>query len=88
MDDILRDFDRTPDQELIRRVKEAIMEGLATRNIDFTRILGEERIAKENRLVPEYIERFFLRATNKLDVPYEKRKDGFYRISSVPYDLR
>ncbi len=74
MDDILRDFDRTPDQELIQRVKEATMEGLATRNIDFTRILGEERIAKENRLVPEYIERFFLRATKKLRCSVREKK--------------
>jgi superfamily II DNA or RNA helicase len=88
MDEILKDFDRTPDQELIRRVKEATMEGLATRNIDFTRILGEERIAKENRLVPEYIERFFMLAAKKLEIPYDRRTDGFYRISTVPYELR
>src|SRR5437867_620484 len=48
MEEILADFDRIPDEELVRRVREATLEGLATPNIDLTRILGEDRKAKEN----------------------------------------
>jgi superfamily II DNA or RNA helicase len=88
MDDILKDIERIPDEEAIRRAKEATLEGLATKHIDLTRILGETRIAKENRLVPEYIEKFFLKASDKLGIKVEKRKDDFWRIASVPYDLR
>jgi superfamily II DNA or RNA helicase len=88
LDEILQDFERVPDEEAIKKAKEAALEGLATRYIDFTRILGEMRVAKENRLVPEYIEKFFLEAAEKLGVKVEMRKDGFWRIANVPYELR
>jgi len=88
LDEILQDFERVPDEEAIKRAKEAALEGLATRYIDFSRILGEMRTAKENRLVPEYIEKFFLKAAEKLEVKIERRKDGFWKITNVPYELR
>jgi superfamily II DNA/RNA helicase len=88
MEEILKEIERIPDEEAIKRAKEAALEGLAVRHIDFSRILGEQRIAKENRLVPEYIEKFFLKASEKLGLKVEKRKDGYWRISNVPYDLR
>ena len=88
LDEILQEFERVPDEEAIRRAREAALEGLATRYIDFSRILGEMRVAKENRLVPEYIEKFFLRAAEKLGIKVEMRKDGFWRIANVPYELR
>jgi len=88
MDDILKDFERITDEEAIKRVKEATLEGLATKHIDLSRILGEARIAKENRLVPEYIEQFFFKASEKMGIKVEKRMDGFCRISSVPYQFR
>lgn len=88
LDDILKDFERVPDEEAIRKAKEAALEGLATRYIDFSRILGEMRVAKESRLVPEYIEKFFLKASENLGLKVERSKDGFWRISNVPYELR
>jgi superfamily II DNA or RNA helicase len=87
IDDILRDFERIPDEEAIRKVKEASLEALATRHIDLTRILREQRVAKENRLVPEYIEEFFKRASRVLNIRMEKRHDGFWNIH-VPYEIR
>jgi len=87
IDDILRDFEKIPDEEAIRKVKEASLEALATRHIDLTRILGEQRVAKENRLVPEYIEEFFKRASRVLNIRMEKRHDGFWNIH-VPYEIR
>ncbi|MEM3447998.1 MAG: helicase-related protein [Nitrososphaerota archaeon] len=88
MEEILSEIKRIPDEEAIKRAREATLESLATRYIDLTKILGEARIAKENRLVPEYIEKFFLKASEKLGVKVEARKDGFWRISNVPYELR
>ncbi|MGC9014738.1 MAG: helicase-related protein [Thermoproteota archaeon] len=87
MDEILKDIESIPDRKAIEKAKEAALEGLATKYIDLSRILGETRIAKENRLVPEYIEQFFIRASKKLGINVEKRKDGFWRIPSVPHDL-
>ena len=88
MDDILKDFERIPDEEAIQRVKEASMEALATRHIDLSRILGEERVAKENRLVPEYIEEFFKKAADRLGIKMEEIEEKVWRISSVPFEVR
>jgi superfamily II DNA or RNA helicase len=88
LEEILEDFDRIPDQAVIQKVKEATMESLATRHIDLRAILGETRRAKENRLVPEYIEQFFKRAADRLNVTIEHRKDGFLRLTSVPFEFR
>ncbi len=88
MEDILAEMDRVPDNDTIQRVREATMEALATRHIDLSRIIGEQRLARENRLVPEYIERYFLRAAQKLELKIEKRKDGFWRVSFVPFEMR
>jgi len=88
MDDILSDFEKVEDIEAIKRVKLATMETLSTRHIDLQRIMGEQRQAKENRLVPEYIEAYFERAAKVWDIQMENRKDGFLRISSIPFEIR
>lgn len=88
LDEIVREIERVPDTEAIRRTRDAVLEGLATRHVDLQKVLGETRRAKENRLVPEYIERFFSRACNFLSVPLEQRKDGLWRIANVPYQIR
>lgn len=88
LNEILKDIEKVTDEEAVQRARDALLEGLATKHIDMSRILGETRIAKENRLVPEYIEKFFVKASEKLGIKVEKRKDGFWRISSVPYRLR
>lgn len=88
LDEILQEFDRITDEEAVARAKEASLQGLATRYIDFTPILKETTVAKENRLVPEYIEKFFLRAGEKLGLKVEKNGKGFYKIPRVPFDIR
>ncbi len=88
IDDILQDFERIPDEEAISKVREASLEALAVRHIDLTRILGEQRRAMENRLVPEYVEEFFKRAAKALNIKMEKRKDDLWRIASVPFEVR
>jgi len=88
MDEILSGFEKVEDVEAIKRVKSATMETLSTRHIDLHRIMGEQRQAKENRLVPEYIEAYFERAASVWDIQIEKRKDGFIRIPSVPFEVR
>jgi len=88
LEDIVAEIRAIPDQEAVRRAREAALEGLATRHIDFQWVLGEERRARENRLVPEYIERFFERACRYLEVPLERRRDGLWRLPNVPLELR
>jgi superfamily II DNA or RNA helicase len=88
MEDILAEMELTPDTEAMQRVRDASMEALATRHIDLSRIIGEQRVARENRLVPEYIEKYFMRAAQKLELKIEKRQDGFWRVASVPFEVR
>jgi len=88
LDEIIAGIEAVPDEGEIAKVKEATLESLATHHIDLTRILGERRIALENRLVPEYVESFFLRAADRLSMTVEKRQDGFLRVSNVPFDVR
>ncbi len=88
LDEIVREIEAVPDRQALQRVREAALEGLAVRHIDLQRILGEERKALENRLVPEYIELFFERACRFLNVPLEQQEGGLWRLSRVPYELR
>ena len=88
LDDIIAEINALPDERAVRQAREAALEALATRHIDFQRVLGEDRRARENRLVPEYVERFFVRACRHLGVPLEQRRDGLWRVDNVPYELR
>lgn len=88
LDEIIATLERVPDEEVIRRVREAPLEALATRHLDLQGVLGEERRARESRLVPEYIERFFERANTFLGLRAERRRDGLWRLERVPFELR
>jgi superfamily II DNA or RNA helicase len=85
---IIAEIEALPDQEAVDRTRKAALEGLATRHIDLQRVLGEDRRARENRLVPEYIERFFERACHFLNIHLERRRDGLWRLPNVPYEIR
>ena len=88
MDEILKDFDSVLDEDAVERLKAVTMESLSTKHIDLHRILGERRKAKENRLVPEFVEAFFHRASKAWDIGLVKRNADYYRITSVPFDIR
>ncbi len=88
LEEILGEIEAVPDEEAIRLAKEAALEALATRHIDMQGILGERQRARENRLVPEYLEAFFQKAAAFLGLPLERRKDGLWRIPRVPIGLR
>ncbi len=88
LEEIVSQIQAIPDAEAVEKVRQAALEALATRHIDLQRILGEDRQAREHRLVPEYIERFFERACRYLGVRLERRRDGLWRVPSLPYELR
>jgi superfamily II DNA or RNA helicase len=88
MEEILKDFEPETDPQTLERVREATLESLATRHMDLSRILGEQRRAKENKLVPEYVERFFQRAARALGISMERRNDGLWRITRIPFEVR
>jgi superfamily II DNA or RNA helicase len=88
LEEIVAEINAVPDEEAVRKARQATLEALATRHIDLQRVLGEDRRARENRLVPEYIEQFFERACHFNSIGVERRRDGLLRVPSVPYELR
>ena len=88
LDEIVAEIELIPDEDAVKRVREAALEALAVRHIDFQGVLEDMRKARENRLVPEYIEAFFERACRFLGVRCERRADGTLRVPHVPYELR
>ena len=75
-------------QKVRQALDEAKNLGLATQHIDLASIQEEEIRAKEHRLMPEYVERFFVEAFQSLGGTVESRADGLLRIERVPYELR
>jgi len=93
---VIESMDETSVRQTLERV---FMTGLATRHIDYSGILKESLLAEENRLVPEYVEDYFLRAFRRLGGKIssndgrpgtgdEKPKPATYTISNVPFELR
>lgn len=88
LEEILQDVDIKIDEKYIMQVKELLGESLATRFIDMS-MVEEFRIkARENRLVPEYVEAFFKKAFQAIGGKFRELRDGFLAIDSVPYELR
>ena len=88
MDDILEELDIKVDEGYISKIKDILGESLATRYIDYTRIREMAEKAKENRLIPEYVEEFFKKAFRMAGGKYRELKEGFLSVDSIPYDIR
>ena len=89
LEEIERELEVKLDRDYLERLKrEVFEEALATKNIDYTKLAENYERAKENRLVPEYVEEWFKRALEKLGGRVKERKDGFLSIEDVPYELR
>jgi superfamily II DNA/RNA helicase len=88
LEEIIKEIDIEVDEEYIRNVKSALGESLATKFIDYTRIKELFEKAKENRLIPEYVDEFFKKAFTKAGGKYNIRKDGFISIESLPSELK
>ncbi len=88
MDEILRELDIKCDEQYIAHIKEMMGETLATRYINYPKIKEWAERARENRLIPEYVEEFFKRTFTRLGGKYRLLKDGFLEISSIPSELK
>ena len=76
------------DEHTVRQTLERVfMASLATRHIDYSGLLKETLAAEENRLVPEYVQDYFLRAFRRLGGTIERRGEIF-SIPAVPFELR
>lgn len=81
--------------ERFRAITESTLEGLAKKELNLSAILGKSAEAKERRMVPEVIEKFFLAAAPEASL-HPKPVDGkdktsakgnVYRIGKVPRHL-
>jgi SNF2 family DNA or RNA helicase len=87
IEEIYQIVDEIDTAEVEKKMENIFMTSLATRHIDYSGIMNSIHEADENRLMPEYIEDFFLRAFSRFGGKFEKRVDT-YSIKSVPYELR
>jgi superfamily II DNA or RNA helicase len=88
IEEIEQQIEAVDQEEMERTLERVFSMGLATRHIDYTGLLKETLTAEENRLVPEYVEDYFLRAFRRLEGDVETRAGGTYAVTSVPYELR
>ena len=87
MEEIEGRIEELDEEETRDLLDQIFMTSLATEHIDYTGLERMQLEAKENRLVPAYVQDFFLRAFRRLEgkvVPI----DGGFRVESVPYELR
>jgi superfamily II DNA or RNA helicase len=75
--------------ELLRRYEQDIGVAQATRTVDLAWVRQRSVVSEERRLMPEYVERFFLDAAGAVGCRVEQRaSDRLYRVEHVPRSLR
>jgi SNF2 family DNA or RNA helicase len=86
-DEIKAAIDARFDPSNLDLVRKARLEGLASDRIDFSGVWAREQQAQEHRLMPGYVERFFVESFRALgEGEIEKRDDGT-STSDVPSAL-
>ncbi len=74
--------------ERLRDLEQATGVAMATSHVDLSHIQAQDFRSEEQRLMPEYVEKYFLAAALALGVRVEQRADGLYRVEHVPQKLR
>jgi len=87
LDDISGDIDELDARQTRQRMEKIFLKSLATEHIDFSSVLEKQVEARENRLVPEYIREYFLRALDRLGGEFTDH-DRHVTVNKVPFELR
>ena len=87
LDDYLDAIDQI-DPDLLGRYEEATGIALARAHVDFSSFARANLEAEERRLMPRYVESYFLSAAKAVGLRTEARADGLWRIEHVLADLR
>ena len=87
LDDYLDMIDRI-DPDLLGRYEEATGIALARGHVDFSAFTEANLEAEERRLMPRYVQSYFLGAAKAVGLHTESRADGLWRIEHVRADLR
>jgi superfamily II DNA or RNA helicase len=91
LNEILADIDIHTDEKQVARIRSDMKnKALGSRYIDMTTLNEQVRQSKEQRLMPEYIERFFIEAFRSFGGTIEpaKENNGIWSIRRVSPDLR
>ena len=91
MEEIEQHIDAVDASSTRQTLERVFATSLATRHIDYSGLHQETLQAEENRLVPEYVADYFLRAFGRLGGTVERRgtdHNRVYHVPTVPYDLR
>ncbi|NLE38620.1 MAG: DUF3883 domain-containing protein, partial [Pirellulaceae bacterium] len=91
MAEILAEIDLSTDEQQIARIRADMQDqSLGSRYIDMSKLLADQQHSKEHRLMPEYIERFFIEAFRSFGGAITPVKDGkgVWSIGRVSPDLR
>ncbi len=72
----------------LRELERATGVAMATSHVDLGRIQTQDYQSEERRLMPEYVEQFFVNAATLVGLRVERRADGLYRIEHVPAKFR
>ncbi|MBI4700966.1 MAG: DUF3883 domain-containing protein [Deltaproteobacteria bacterium] len=87
LDDYIDEIEKIS-QERLAEYEEATGIALARRNVDLGRIRGANYESEERRLMPEYVEGFFLRAAEHVGLRVARRTNpALLRIDHVPQKL-
>ncbi|MEE1786888.1 helicase-related protein [Streptomyces sp. SP17BM10] len=76
------------DSEKLAEYEEATGIALAKKYVDIEWVRGQNFLSDERRLMPEYVEEFFLRAAGRQHLRVERRADQLLRVEHVPAALR
>ncbi|MEO1618682.1 MAG: helicase-related protein [Planctomycetota bacterium] len=91
MTEILAEIDIQTDEEQVTRIRgEMNNKALGSRYIDMSKLVEDVQKSRENRLMPEYVEKFFIEAFRSFGgtVSPVKGEKGIWSISRVSPDLR
>jgi hypothetical protein len=91
MTEILADIDLQTDEEQVARIRADMQDkSLGSRYIDMSKLTADVQQSREQRLMPEYIEKFFVEAYRSFGgtITPVKSEKGLWSIGHVPPDLR
>jgi len=87
LDQYIDQIDRI-DPERLRRYEEATGIALARASVDFSDFQVRNLEVEEKRLMPLYVESYFISAAGEVGLRVEPRADGLWRVEHVLADLR
>ncbi len=85
MTEILAEIDLQTDEQQVARIRADMDDkALGSRYIDMSKLLADQQQSKEHRLMPEYIEKFFVEAYRSFGGTITLVKNLWRHVSNVP----